>query len=52
MYRACCLLACLPSPGPSEWHYAWIAVFGPFAGGALAGLAYLAIEGLDEGVTD
>ena len=25
----------------ADWSYAWIPVFGPFAGGAIAGIFYL-----------
>lgn len=30
--------------GSSEWQYAWIPVFAPLCGGALAGALYIAIE--------
>lgn len=38
--------ALLPIPGKrdSDWSYAWIPVVGPFLGGALAGLAFLALS--------
>ncbi len=38
--------ALLPIPGKrdSDWGYAWIPVVGPFVGGALAGLAFLALS--------
>jgi len=37
--------ALLPIPGKrdSDWSYAWIPVAGPFAGGVLAGLAFMAL---------
>jgi len=36
----------LQHKGPSDWKYAWIPVFGPLAGGALAALAYRLLESL------
>ncbi|MEL6343518.1 MAG: MIP/aquaporin family protein [Myxococcota bacterium] len=35
----------IPNKGHNDWSYAWIPVIGPFLGGALAGLAYLALNG-------
>lgn len=40
--------ALLPIPGgkrDSDWGYSWIPVFGPMAGGVLAGIAYVALGG-------
>lgn len=33
----------IPKKGDSDWSYAWIPVAGPIIGGALAGLAFLAL---------
>jgi glycerol uptake facilitator protein len=33
----------IPGKGPSDWAYSWVPVAGPVVGGALAGLAWLAL---------
>jgi glycerol uptake facilitator protein len=46
---------CCPAPapagkGPSEWHYSWVPFFATFAGGAIAGGFYLAVQLMNHSV--
>ena len=48
----CFALPC-PAPsgkGPSEWHYSWIPFFATFAGGAIAGGFFLAVQLMNHSV--
>ncbi|GMH42472.1 hypothetical protein BSKO_10391 [Bryopsis sp. KO-2023] len=42
----------IPGKGPSEWHYAWIPIVGPFIGGAVGAIAYLGINRLNRSDKD
>jgi glycerol uptake facilitator protein len=35
----------IPGKGDSDWGYSWIPVAGPIAGGVLAGVVYVALNG-------
>lgn len=40
----------IPGKGPSEWHYSWIPFFATFAGGAIAGGFFLAVQLMNHSV--
>ncbi|KNC79234.1 hypothetical protein SARC_08359 [Sphaeroforma arctica JP610] len=39
-------IAPIPNKGPSEWHYAWVPILGPYIGGTIAGLCFVGTRNL------